>query len=47
MRIIHLSYADINGGAFRATYRLHQSLLKQGVHSRMWVNEKKSNDVTV
>jgi glycosyltransferase involved in cell wall biosynthesis len=47
VRIIHLSYADINGGAFRATYRIHQSLLKQGFHSRMWVNEKKSNDVTV
>jgi glycosyltransferase involved in cell wall biosynthesis len=47
VRIIHLSYADINGGAFRATYRIHHSLLKQGVNSRMWVNEKKSNDWTV
>lgn len=47
MRIIHLSYADINGGAFRATYRLHKSLLNQGTHSRLWVNEKKSDDWTV
>ncbi len=35
------------GGAYRATYRIHQSLLKQGIHSRLWVNEKKSNDWTV
>ena len=47
MRIIHLSYNDINGGAFRATYRIHHSLLKQGISSRLWVNEKKSDDVTV
>ena len=47
MRIIHLSYSDINGGAFRATYRIHQSLLKQGISSRLWVNEKKSEDRTV
>ena len=47
MRIIHLSYSDINGGAFRATYRIHQSLLKQGISSRLWVNEKKSDDWTV
>ena len=47
MRIIHLSYADINGGAPRATYRIHQSLLKQGIHSRLWVNEKKSDDWTI
>jgi glycosyltransferase involved in cell wall biosynthesis len=47
VRIIHLSYNDINGGAFRATYRIHHSLLKQGISSRLWVNEKKSDDWTV
>ena len=47
MRIIHLSYSDIVGGAPRATYRIHQSLLKQGINSRLWVNEKKSEDRTV
>jgi glycosyltransferase involved in cell wall biosynthesis len=47
VRIIHLSYADIRGGAPRATYRIHQSLLKQGIHSRLWVNEKKLDDWTV
>ena len=47
MRIIHLSYSDIIGGAFRATYRIHHSLLKHGISSRLWVNEKKSDDWTV
>ena len=28
MKIIQLSFSDINGGAFRATYRIHNSLLK-------------------
>lgn len=47
MRIIHLSYSDIIGGASRATYRIHQSLLKQGVYSQLWVNEKLSKCFTV
>jgi|688.fasta_scaffold06992_20 glycosyltransferase involved in cell wall biosynthesis len=47
MRIIHLSTNDIDGGASRSAYRIHHSLLKQGVNSRLWVNEKKSNDPTV
>ena len=47
MKVIHLSYGDIISGASRATYRIHQSLLNQGTHSRLWVNEKKSDDWTV
>jgi glycosyltransferase involved in cell wall biosynthesis len=47
VRIIHLSYSDIIGGASRATYRIHQSLLKQGVYSQLWVNEKLSKCFTV
>jgi glycosyltransferase involved in cell wall biosynthesis len=47
VKIIHLSCWDINGGAFRATYRIHHSLLKQGINSRLWVNKKKSDDWTV
>lgn len=47
MNVIHLSINDIDGGAPRATYRIHHSLLKQGVNSRLWVNEKKSKDPTV
>ena len=31
MKIIHLNYSDISGGAARATYRIHHSLIKKGV----------------
>ena len=47
MKIIHLNQSDINGGASRAAYRIHQSLLKEGVNSEMWVNKIFSNDHTV
>ena len=47
MKIVHLSHSDINGGASRATYRLHKMLLKYGISSSMWVDIKKSNDPTV
>jgi glycosyltransferase involved in cell wall biosynthesis len=47
MRVIHLNYSDINGGAARAAYRIHHSLLKEGVNSKMWVNEKNSDDLTI
>jgi hypothetical protein len=47
MKVIHLSLSDINGGAFSATYRIHHSLLKRGINSRLRVNEKKLDNVTV
>ena len=47
MKIVHLSYSDISGGAARATYRIHHSLIKKGVTSQMWVNKKISEDWTV
>ena len=47
MKIVHLNYFDIIGGAARAAYRIHCSLLKQGVESEMWVKEKFSNDPSV
>jgi glycosyltransferase involved in cell wall biosynthesis len=47
MKIIHLNYSDISGGAARATYRIHHSLIKKGVTSQMWVNKKISEDWTV
>jgi len=46
INILHLSTND-QGGAGRATYRLHQSLLKLGIHSRMLVQKKSSDDRTV
>lgn len=47
MKIIHINYSDIVGGAARAAYRIHNSLLKNNVNSLMWVNKKNSNNWTV
>ena len=47
MKILILSESDISGGAARAAYRLHQSLLLQGVNSQMLVQRKSSDDFTV
>lgn len=47
MKSIMLSQSDITGGAFIAAYRTHQSLTARGVHSRLWVNQKSSDDWTV
>ena len=47
MRITHLNNSDITGGAARAAYRIHQSLLRRDVHSRMWVKFSQSDDWTV
>lgn len=44
MRPLLLSYSDIEGGAARAAYRLHQSLLNQGIDSRMRVRSARSGE---
>jgi glycosyltransferase involved in cell wall biosynthesis len=46
MKIIHLSNSD-SGGAGRAAYRIHKSLIEIGLNSEMWVNLSKTNDSTV
>lgn len=47
MKIIHINHSDLNGGAARATYRIHQALLKKNLNSKMLVNESSSGDWTV
>ncbi|TBV28495.1 glycosyl transferase family 1 [Meridianimaribacter sp. CL38] len=47
MKILIVNFSDIEGGAARASYRLHNSLLKEGVSSTMLVKTKKSDDYTV
>ena len=42
-----ISTSDINGGAARAAYRLHQGLKNIGVDSQMLVQNKQSDDYTV
>lgn len=47
MNVLLLSIADIEGGAARAAYRLHQGLQQCGIKSQMLVQEKFSDDSTV
>ena len=47
MKILIVNSNDIIGGASRAAFRLHQSLLTEGVNSQMLVQHKKSNITSV
>jgi glycosyltransferase involved in cell wall biosynthesis len=47
MDVLHLSTRDSQGGAARATYRLHRGLLDLGVDSQMIVQKKVTDDSTV
>lgn len=47
MRVLIVNTSDVEGGAARAAYRLHQALLVAGVDSKMLVLSKSSDDVTV
>jgi glycosyltransferase involved in cell wall biosynthesis len=47
MKVFHVSYTDEQGGAARATHRIHTGLRKIGVDSSMVVIEKRSDDPTV
>ena len=47
MSVLHVSQADLSGGAGRAAYRLHRALLDHGASSRMEVRSKTSDDWTV
>jgi glycosyltransferase involved in cell wall biosynthesis len=47
MKILHISFSDLYGGAAKAGYRLHRALIEAGLMSRMWVQHKVSDDWTV
>ncbi len=47
MKILHLSTSDLDGGAARAAYRLHQGLQTINVPSKMLVRAKSSSEQTV
>lgn len=47
MKILIVNISDIHGGAARAAYRLHKSLLSAEVESQMLVQHKISDDYTV
>ncbi|OLP20476.1 glycosyl transferase [Leptolyngbya sp. 'hensonii'] len=47
MKVLHLSTSDLDGGAARAAYRLHQGLQSTGITSQMLVRAKSSLDKTI
>ncbi|HAS3560818.1 TPA: glycosyltransferase [Vibrio cholerae] len=47
MKVLHICFSDIEGGAARAAYRLHSAQIKHGVDSNMLVVDKLSDDAKV
>ncbi len=51
MNVLHLNASDVSGGAARAAYRIHRSIVAQssdlGICSRMRVGRKFTDDITV
>ncbi|MGB5636862.1 MAG: glycosyl transferase, partial [Waterburya sp.] len=47
MKILHISTKDLEGGAARAAYRLHQGLQQINLDSQMLVQAKASEDSAV
>jgi glycosyltransferase involved in cell wall biosynthesis len=47
MRVLHICYSDLEGGAARAAYRLHQAQRQAGLDSHMLVLDKFSDDPAV
>jgi len=47
LKVFHLNYSDISGGAARAAYRTHHALRDSGIDSQMLVNVASSGDWTV
>lgn len=47
MKILIVNTSDVQGGAARAAYRLHKSLLAQKIDSHMLVQNKSRDDFTV
>ena len=47
MKIVNLSTYDLNGGAARASYRIHKEFQSQGIDSKMLVLHKTIDDNSV
>lgn len=47
MKVLHLSTSDITGGAARASYRLHEGLINEGINSKLFVRSRSSDDSDV
>lgn len=47
MKIAHVNYSDIRGGAAIAAYRLHHGLLRYGIDSSMYVNWSQTDEAEI
>ncbi len=47
MKILHVGSSELNGGAARASYRIHRSLVNSGLDSKMILLFRESDDPTV
>jgi len=47
MKVLHLSYSDLGGGAARGAYQQHKALQAMGINSQMLVLQKLSTDDSV
>jgi len=47
MKVVHLSFSDVYGGAARAAYRIYDCVKKSGVNSKLFVSVAGSNDPDV
>ena len=44
VKVLHVNYSDIKGGAAIGVNRFHKALLKSGIDSKILVCDKNSND---
>ena len=44
MKILHLIAGELNGGAARGAYWLHEALIEQGIHSKILTNSQETFD---
>jgi glycosyltransferase involved in cell wall biosynthesis len=44
VKVLHISYSDLFGGAARSAFNIHNSLVSVGINSKMIVIKKQSND---
>ena len=47
MKILHIVYSDLIGGASKAAYLIHKTLQQNNIESKMLVYKKISNDESV
>jgi glycosyltransferase involved in cell wall biosynthesis len=47
MKILHINNSDDGGGAAKASYRIHESLMRVGANSTLAVNVKNTDDINV